>query len=107
MQQEYGFETFLYQKHNATDRNYIAFNRGLEAGVYLRYIVDHYDDFPDVAIFTHAFPEVHQDRWLSMVKCIRPNATYMSINNEFINFRSIDTWQPHFRLWIEQCYRGK
>ena len=54
LQNQFGYEVFLYQKLNATLPNYIAVNRGTEGGVYLRYIVDHYDNFPDVAIFVHA-----------------------------------------------------
>lgn len=51
---QYGYEVFLYQKLDSALPNFIANNRGTEGGVYLRYIVDHYDDFPDVAIFVHA-----------------------------------------------------
>lgn len=70
--------------------------------MFLRYIVDHYDSFPDIAIFVHglvwsglvclslpiasnlsppaARPEDHQKRWLDMIPCIHPNATYININ---------------------------
>ncbi len=62
IQQQYNFSIFLYQKHNPNAPNYIR-NRGTEAGVYLRYIVDHYYHFPDIAIFVHARPEDHQPKW--------------------------------------------
>ena len=29
-------------------------NKGREANVYLTYIIDHYDDFPDIVVFLHA-----------------------------------------------------
>lgn len=106
IQELYGFSVFLYQKHNKSGINFIAKNRGLEAGVYLKYIVDHYHDFPDVAIFIHAAPEKHQPKWLQFIRCISPNASYININNVFINYRSIEAWrQPNLRIWIEQCYR--
>jgi hypothetical protein len=63
----------------------MAKNRGTEGGVFLRYIVDHYDSFPDVAIFVHADPSAHNPYWLKQIGCIRPNATYMNIN-----FRNIE-----------------
>jgi hypothetical protein len=88
---KYNYTTFLYQKLDATQPNYIAFNRGTEGAVYLRYIVDHYDNFPDVAIFVHAKPFEHQNNWLEYVGCINPNATYINFN--FVNLmRSTENW---------------
>lgn len=81
LQTKYNYSVFIYQKHHPHKPNYIAHNRGTEAGVYLRYIVDHYDNFPDVAMFVHAMPEDHAEAtWLQYVGCINPTATYMSIN---------------------------
>ena len=95
---------FLYQKLNSSAPNYISTNRGCENGAYFNYIVDHYDSFPDIAIFVHgstpsfpyralnsnlipvirffcaAKPEEHQKHWLDMIPCIHPNATYININ---------------------------
>ena len=45
----YNFSTFLYQKLDPRQPNYIE-NRGAESGVFLKYIVDHYYDFPDIAV---------------------------------------------------------
>ena len=87
----YNYSTFLYQKTNPAAPNYIGSNRGCENGVYYNYIVDHYHDFPDVAIFVHAKPYEHQPHWLEMIKCISPNATYMSINHQQI-CRSTAYW---------------
>lgn len=83
IQNRYGFTTFLYQKIDPNKPNYLNFNRGTESGVYLKYIVDHYDNFPDVAIFVHAAPEHHQKLWLDAIGCISPTATYMNFN--FVN----------------------
>ena len=52
IQEKYGYSVFQYQKLHPESPNYMR-NRGTEGGVYLKYIVDHYDDFPDVAIFVH------------------------------------------------------
>jgi hypothetical protein len=51
LMQKYGYSVFLYQKLDPMKPHYFGFNRGAEAGTYLKYIVDHYDDFPDLAIF--------------------------------------------------------
>lgn len=80
MQQKYNYSVFVYQKFNSSEPNYIETNRGTEAGVYLRYIVDHYHHFPDVAVFVHAEPEKHALNWFQETMCIRPNATYININ---------------------------
>lgn len=80
VQNQYGFSVFAYQKLDPQAPNYFKHNRGTETGVYLKYIVDHYHDFPDVAVFVHAHPTDHNQNWLQMVRCINPNATWFSIN---------------------------
>lgn len=80
----YNYSVHLYQKQDPLRPNYIALNRGAEAGVYLRYIVDHYDHFPDIAVFVHAYPEEHQPHWLELLNCVNPNATYINFNEGFI-----------------------
>jgi hypothetical protein len=85
-------ETFVYQKLDPKLPNFISTNRGTEAGVYLRYIVDHYDNLPDVMIFIHAHPEDHSPNWLQLIRCINPNATYMNINLSQQMCRSTIAW---------------
>eukprot|EP01036_Dinobryon_divergens_P030327 gene30327-39556_t len=63
VQEKYGMKVFLYQKLNASEPNYISTNQGSEAGVYLRYIVDHYHTFPDVAVFVHGFRDILKIVW--------------------------------------------
>jgi hypothetical protein len=103
----YHYSVKLYQKTNPTKPNFIAFNRGTEAGVYLRYIVDHYHQFPDIAVFVHADPSSHNEHWFDAVRCIRPNATYFNINFAFVS-RDTDYWEfmgDGSELWVEQCWR--
>ena len=80
VQTRYNFSVFSYQMLDSSAPRYLNNNRGTETCVYLRYIVDHYDDFPDVAVFVHAHPHEHQPRWMEMVHCISPNATWYNIN---------------------------
>jgi len=79
LMEQFGYSVHLYQKLAPNGTNYIR-NRGTEGGVYLRYIVDHYHNFPDVAIFVHANPADHSPYWLERIGCINPNATYLNIN---------------------------
>lgn len=101
---KYNYSVVLYQKRNSSAPFYIAKNRGTEGAVYLRYIVDHYDNFPDVAMFVHGHPEDHAPHWLSMLGCISPNATYMPINVLHKVHRLIDAW-GFASVWMEQCFR--
>lgn len=108
MQSKHNYSIFLYQKINETEANYISTNRGTEAGVFLRYIVDHYDSFPDFAVFVHAAPETHSPTWLNMINCIRPEATYFNINNIRV-CRNPMQWKQNgnsYAVWMEQCWRN-
>jgi len=77
---KHGYSVFAYQKLDPSAPHYFGHNRGTETGIYLKYIVDHYENFPDVAIFVHAHPHEHQSKWLDMVNCISPNASWYNIN---------------------------
>lgn len=77
-------KTFVYQKIDNTSANYIESNRGCENGAYYNCIVNNYYSIPDIAIFTHARPHDHNLNWLDLVKCVRQNATYFSINTQSI-----------------------
>ena len=91
MMKKYHYSVKLYQKNDPKHSNFIPFNRGTEAGVYLRYIVDHYHQFPDIAVFVHANPADHNSHWFDAVRCIRKNATYFNINFSYIT-RDSDYW---------------
>ena len=45
-----GFNTCIYQRHSENAPSYVI-NKANEAGVYLRYIVDHYENLPQVVAF--------------------------------------------------------
>lgn len=100
IQAKYNYTVFLYQKLDPDAPNYFGFNRGRENGVFLQYIVDHYNSFPDVAVFLHAKPHEHQKNWLEMIGCISPNATYYNINyggNPWVT-RTPAYWYAHMVL---------
>jgi hypothetical protein len=85
-----GYSVFLYQKNDSSQPLFVR-NRGTEGAVFLRYIVDHYDNFPDVAIFVHAFPTDHAPHWLEQIGCINPNASYININFHNL-YRTTEAW---------------
>lgn len=102
LQKELDYEVFLYQKMHSDQPNYLR-NRGTEGGVYLKYIVDHYDNFPDIAMFVHAHPHEHQPYFLDLIHCVSPMATYLSINTDR-GCRQTAAWGP-LQMWVEQCWR--
>lgn len=104
-QQKHGYSVFLYQKLHPDKPNYLSHNRGSETGPYMQYIVDHYDDFPDVAMFVHAKPADHQPHFLELLDCVSPNATYININFNYQGCRRSDHWKLPVGLWVEQCWR--
>lgn len=101
---EHGYSVVIYQKTDPSKPYYLKANRGSENGYYYRYIVDHYDDFPSVAVFVHGVPSDHQPHFLDMFHCISPNATYMNINFNLRGYRTTENW-PKSELWVEQCWR--
>jgi hypothetical protein len=110
------YSVFLYQKHNPHASNYISHNLGTEAGVYLRYIVDHYDNFPDVALFVHADPFGHNLVWPDYFNCVSSNVSYFNINSYHENNYVCRNIPGYFfgptakketsALFIEQCARN-
>jgi hypothetical protein len=44
---------YLYQRTNPSGPRYCK-NQAYEAGVYLKFIVDFYEDLPDQTVFVHA-----------------------------------------------------
>ena len=50
---KYGVNILIYDKKNRLNPYNVPINRGNEASVYIKYIVDHYDNLPDYAFFIH------------------------------------------------------
>lgn len=103
------YSIFMYQKLNDSAPNYVASNRGCENAVYYQYIVEHYHDFPDIAVFVHAHPDQHNGNWMDLVRCTSANMSYFSINLPQGNkcrasFSAGGGWAKH-GIWLEQCLR--
>ena len=104
------YSVFLYQRTDPTKANYIR-NRGTEGAVYLRYIVDHYYTYPDVAVFVHAHSMDHtriatEEHLGNIMGCLAPEARhqYASLNSKSLQVcRNPSAWP--FPQWVEQCWR--
>jgi hypothetical protein len=100
---------YLYQRFEP-GRLHFAHNVGFESGIYLRFVVDHYDDLPEVVVFVQGGPESHNFEWRQWVGCLRPNMSYTSLNTEWVEDRVIEGDAPSpifspYQLWTEQCMR--
>jgi len=85
------FKTCVYQRHNSNERSFV-FNRGFEAGIYLRYIVDHYDSLPDIVAF------VQEDATSDIgdrLACLRTNKDWgwTPLNMFFVEDRDLSIWR--------------
>lgn len=77
--------------------------------------MDHYDNFPDVAMFVHAHPQDHQRDFIGLLDCVRPDISYTSINTYHSEYhcRTSNWWDSqsktgHSKMstWMEQCWRN-
>lgn len=74
-----GFRVWLYQRHDAS-RACFSPNKGLEAGVYLQYIVERYDALPARAVFVHGVPFDHQPDMYAWARCLRRDVAFAHLN---------------------------
>ena len=101
---------YLYQRRYP-DLPRFAPNYGTESGVYYRFIVDHYENLPDITVFVHSYPEAHNLQWLEWVHALRPNATFASLSDFFVEQRAFDEMmegengENPYLFFAEQCLR--
>ena len=85
------FQTCVYQRHDPSAPAFVP-NQGFEAGIYLRYIVDHYDTLPSVIAFVQ---EDAGDDIGSQLSCLRLNHDWgwTPLNLYFFGTRDISMWR--------------
>ncbi|GAQ82832.1 hypothetical protein KFL_001260020 [Klebsormidium nitens] len=101
---------YTYQRTDPSAPRYCQ-NTGYEAGVFLKFIVDFYEDLPDQTVFLHADPFAHNadiERWID---CLSPDLTYTTLNTVFVVKRSITFWNGYAGFQgvvpqIEKCWRA-
>lgn len=85
------YQTCVYQRHDPSISAYVP-NFGFEAGVYLRYIVDHYDSLPSIVAFIQedATTEIE-----SQMSCLRTDVDWKwtPLNTYFFRLRDLSVWR--------------
>lgn len=69
---------WIYQR-KFEDQPLFCPNHGHEGGVYLKFIVDFYDNLPEKIAFIQATPEEHFTGWEGMVRCLKPEVTFTTV----------------------------
>ena len=108
------YDFIVYEKEKEGYKYNIPVNKGREASVYMKYIIDHYDKLPDYVIFIHG----HESDWHhkeSMVKKINSLLffwDYFNLNDSGCKFtlmydklflmNNIDEAGPSMVDWWEQ-----
>jgi hypothetical protein len=103
---------YIYDKENPQNEYNIPVNKGNEASVYLKYIVDHYDNLADFTFFIHddEYAWHHTGSILSKYnEAIMSNELYYNIND--ICFQSMNdcllccngnNWTDDFKAWYKE-----
>lgn len=103
---------YIYDKENPQNEYNIPVNKGHEASVYLKYIVDHYDNLADFTFFIHddEYAWHHTGSILSKYnEAIMSNELYYNIND--ICFQSMNdcllccdgnNWTDDFKAWYKE-----
>ena len=68
----------VYQRKYPQQPNYVP-NIGFEGGVFLRFVVDNYDDLPERTAFVQEQSEMHNRAWLEWAQCLLPSATFVPL----------------------------
>jgi len=99
-------EILIYEKEMPECKYNIPLNKGNEASVYLKYIVDHYDNLPDFTFFAHddEYAWHHSGSIVDKFdEAIASNQKYYNINDKCI-LGSIkeNVWYNDILEWYEK-----
>ena len=94
-------DTVIYVANDPSAPLHPPKNKGHEVMIYLTYIIDHYDDLPDISIFMHAHRWTHHNNHLlghDAVQMIRRlNSDYVT-RKGYVNMRC--EWYPGCPEWL-------
>ena len=99
------FQTCVYQRHNEYAPAFV-FNRGYEAGIYLRYVIDHYFSLPDIVAFVQEDASVEIG---NRIACLRNDTDWgwAPLHTQFISDRDLTIWrQEGFADATHACWSG-
>ena len=100
-QQLPGLNTSVYVVDEPTAPQHPPKNKGHEVMVYLSYIIDHYDDLPDIVIFMHAHRFTYHNNELlgaDAAQMIRRLSNEHVVRSGFVNMRC--SWAPGCPVWL-------
>lgn len=103
---------YIYDKETPTNEYNIPVNKGHEASVYLKYIIDHYDNLADFTFFIHddEYAWHHSGSIISLFdEALMSNKLYYNINDKCFN-RMNDVliccnrnkWIDDFKNWYNE-----
>jgi hypothetical protein len=103
------FITFcVYQRSDAT-RPRFSPNFGFEGGVFIQFVLEHYDNLPNQTLFLQGSMKHHNGRWAVWTRCLLPNVTYAPLTSQRLsrprpNGQLLDG-EGAYDAIIEQCWR--
>jgi hypothetical protein len=97
-----GIDLYIYVANNRSAPLHPPRNKGHEAMIYTTFIIDHYDDLPDVMLFMHA----HRRAWHNAdvlgndaAQMIRRLNAERVVRNGYVNMRC--QWYPGCPDWMQ------
>ena len=94
-------DTVIYVANDPSAPLHPPKNKGHEVMIYLTYIIDHYDDLPDIVIFMHAHRWTHHNNHLlghDAVQMIRRLSSDYVTRKGYVNMRC--EWYPGCPEWL-------
>ena len=96
-------KVLVYDKENTDNPYNVPVNKGNEASVYLKYIIDHYDTLPDFTYFVHdeEFAWHHSGSVVEkLTEAINSNEYYYNVNDRCVQGSIyINKWYPYVLEW--------
>ena len=83
------FSDSYTQRLEEDGSRYYLTNWGDESSGYLRFIIDYYDDLPDITVFLHDAPEKHNREIKKWIPCLRPDTWFTYVTRSRIENRCI------------------
>ena len=95
----------VYQRKFPRRPNYVP-NIGFEGGVYIRFVLDNYDDLPNQTAFVQEQAEMHNRAWLEWTSCLLPNASYTPLVYVRVKNNDFRLVKDGYHAIAEQCWRN-
>lgn len=97
---------YIYDKETPSNEYNILVNKGNEASVYLKYIIDHYDNLADFTFFIHddEYAWHHSGSIISLFdEAVLSNKLYYNINNNCVLGSIVSNlWYNDILIWYNK-----